>query len=63
MANFSALMESLVATQNQPPLTQPQQTTFASEGSSVPVSVALIIVAQNRMPHSYPRGMPEKFMP
>ena len=37
MVNLTALMESLVAAQNQPPLAQPQQTTFASKGPSVPV--------------------------
>ena len=62
MANLTALMESLVATQNQPPLAQPQQITFASEGPSVPVFVAPFTAAQNFMPQGYPWGMPENFM-
>ena len=54
MANLTALMESLVAAQNQPPLAQPQQTTVASEGPSVPVSVTVGTTAENRMPQGYP---------
>ena len=49
MDNITTLMESVVAAQNQPPLAQPQQTTFASEGPSVHVSVTPITVSQNRM--------------
>ena len=37
MANLTTLMESLLTTQNQPPLAQPQQTTISSKGPSVPV--------------------------
>ena len=62
MANLTALMESLVAAYNQPPLSQPQQTTFSSEGLSVLVSIAPVIVAHNRMPQGYPRGMLENFI-
>ena len=58
MTNMTFLMESLVAAQNQPPLAppfaQPQQTTVASEGPSVPIYVTPVTVAQNRMPQSYP---------
>ena len=43
MANLTALMESLVAAQNQPPIAQPQQTTNASEGPSVPVFVTQLL--------------------
>ena len=45
MAHLTALMESLVAAQNQPPLAQPQQTTFTSEGPSVPISITLVTAA------------------
>ena len=37
MANLTALMESLVAAQNHPPLAQPQQTTVASKALIVSV--------------------------
>ena len=55
-------MESLVDAHNQPPLSQPQQTTIASEGPSIPIFVTPVTVAQNRMPQGYPWGMPENFM-
>ena len=49
MANLAVLMESLVAAQNQPPVvppfSQPQQTTIASEGPSIPIFVTLVTVA------------------
>ena len=63
MANLTTLMESLVVAQNQPPLAQPQQTTFAFEGPSVPISFTPVTIAQNRMPQGYPWGMPKNFMP
>ena len=56
MANFTALMEPLVASQNQPPIAQPQQTTVTIEAQTVPVSATPTIV-QNRMPLGYPWGM------
>ena len=62
MANLTALMESLVASQNQPPLAQPQQIIVTSKAPTVPVSVTLVTVAQHRMPQGYPWGMPENFM-
>ena len=63
MANLTALMESLVAAQNQPPLAQPQQTTIASKGPSVLVSVTPVIVSQNHTLQGYPWGMLENFIP
>ena len=62
MANLTALMESLVADQNQPPIVQPQQTIVTSEAPTVPIS-ATLVVAQNRIPPGYPWGMPESFVP
>ena len=62
MDNITALMEFLVASRNQPPLAQPQQTMVTSEAPTVPVFVTLITVAQNRMPQGYPWGIPENFM-
>ena len=62
MANLTALMESLVAAQNQPPIVQPQQTMVTTEALTVPVSATLVVV-QNRMPPGYPWGMPENFIP
>ena len=63
MANLNALMESLVAAQNHPPLAQPQQIMIASEASTVPIFVTSVTVVQNRMPQGYPWGMPKNFMP
>ena len=70
MANLTALVESLVATQNQPPppppphATQPQQATVISEITIVPISVAPnTIAAQHRMPPGYPWGMPKGYTP
>ena len=54
MANLTALMESLVAAQNQPPLAQPQQTMVTSEALTVLVFVTPVTVVQNRMPQGYP---------
>ena len=62
IANLTTLIESLVASQNQPPLvppfSQPQQRMIASEGSSIPVSVTPVTTTQNCMPQGYPWGMP-----
>ena len=44
MDNLIVLMESLVATQNQPPFAQPQQTMVTSEDPSVPVSATPVTV-------------------
>ena len=62
MANLTALMESLVVAQNQPPSFQPQQIKVTTEAPTVPVS-AIPAVVQNRMPQGYPWEMPENFMP
>ena len=44
MANLTALMESLVAAQNQPPSVQPQQTRATTEAPTVPVFSTLVVV-------------------
>ena len=62
MANLTALMESLVAAQNQPPSFQPQPTRATTEAPTVPV-FAIPAVVQNRMPQGYPWGMPKNFAP
>ena len=49
MANLTALMESLVAAQNQPPSVQPQQTRATTEAMIIHVS-NIPAVVQNRMP-------------
>ena len=59
MANLTSLMESLMAAQNQPPLTQTQQTTLAFKGPSVLNSVPPVVVSQNLMPQGYLWGMPK----
>ena len=56
MANLTALMESLVAAQNQPPSVQPHQTRVITKALTVLVSATLAVV-QNRMPQGYPWGM------
>ena len=67
MDNLNALMEQLVAAQNQPPLVppyaQPPQTTVTYKGPLVPIYVTSITAAQNHMPQGYPWGMPGNFMP
>ena len=57
MANLTALMESLVPAQNQPPSVQPQPTRVTTEALIVPV-FATSAVVQNHMPQGYPWGMP-----
>ena len=44
MANLTALMESLVAAQKQPPSVQPQPTRATGEALTVPVSDAPTVV-------------------
>ena len=61
-ANLTALMESLVAAQNQPPSVQTQQTRVTTEAPIVPMSATPAVV-QNRMPQGCPRGMSENFAP
>ena len=53
MANLTALMESLVAAQNQPSSVQPQQERVTTEAPTVPVSYTPAVV-KNRMPQGYP---------
>ena len=43
MANLTALMESLVAAQNQPPSVQPQLTRATVDGPAVPVSTTQVV--------------------
>ena len=62
MANLTALMESLVAAQNQPSSVLPQQTRITTEAPTILVFATPAIV-QNRMPQGYPWGMPENFSP
>ena len=62
ISNLTALMESLVAAQNQQPSVQPQPTRVTTEAPVVHVS-ATPTVFQNRMPQGYPWGIPENFMP
>ena len=62
MSNLTALMESLVAAQNQPPSVQPQPTRETTEALTVPVSATTTAI-QNHMPQGYPWGMPENFLP
>lgn len=74
MERLNALVEALVAAQNQPPLPplpphSPHpivievQTTVISKINLMPVSVAPIITPRHRMPREYPWGMPSNFMP
>ena len=70
MANLTTLVESLVVAQNKPPpppppphVAQPQQKTITFEVPSIPIFVTPINASQNHMPHGYPWGMPENFMP
>ena len=62
MANLTALIESLVAAQNQPLSVQPQQTIVTTEAPIVPI-YATPTVVQNCMPPGYPWGIPESFVP
>ncbi|XP_050896377.1 uncharacterized protein LOC127103140 [Lathyrus oleraceus] len=61
---LTAMMETLVTAQNQPP-PSPQtllQTTVISEIVSTPISVAPVSAPQHRMPPGFPWGMPPNFL-
>ena len=62
MDNLTALMESLVAAQNQPPSVQPQQIKATTEAPTIPVSSTPAVI-QNPMPQGYPWGMTENCVP
>ena len=53
MANLTALMESLVASQNQPLSVKPQPIRVTVEAPTVPMSANPAVV-QNLMPQGYP---------
>ncbi|XP_058727116.1 uncharacterized protein LOC131598545 [Vicia villosa] len=68
MANFTALVEQLVAAQNQPlpppPPPHSFQATIIYEIQDIPVTaVPVVSAAQYRMPQGYLWGMPKNFVP
>lgn len=62
LERLTTIMETLVATQNQPP-SEPIQRTVISKDVSTPISVAPVNTHQYQIQPNFPWGMPPNYIP